>query len=249
MRLPGPFAAPPKRKAPNTCRVCDVPIDYRAKACNVHRHAIKRMQRERKCATCGKTFTPFPSAIRRSAAKFCSSACYFASVASRPAFIAVQCDNCRTTFRRTAAAVKRTKHSFCSSRCSAEYQSGERHHAYRGGEAHRRGPGWTANRDACRERDEVCRSCGKDAAENRQALSVDHLIPWRLFADEKVANDLDNLVALCRACHAKKTGRAEAAYVRGDVLEWLAFLRDVGVDPLSLTRFEPFLSRVERDAA
>jgi hypothetical protein len=101
--------------------------------------------------------------------------------------------------------------------------------------------GWTANRDACRERDEVCRSCGKTPEENGQALSVDHLIPWRLFADEIVANSLDNLVALCRVCHAKKTARAEQAYFRGDVLGWLVFLRDVGVDPASLVRFEEHL--------
>jgi 5-methylcytosine-specific restriction endonuclease McrA len=241
MRLSNPFAPPPPKKAPKVCWACTAEIDYRAKACNVHRHTLNRKPRERTCAACNKTFTPFPSQIRRSAAKYCSSACYFASVAPRPAFIAVQCEKCGTTFRRTQAAVKRTKHHFCSARCSAEYQSGERHHSYRGGERHRRGPGWEANRRECRERDKVCRSCGKTPEENRQALSVDHLIPWRLFADELIANSLDNLVALCRVCHAKKTGRAEAAYFRGDVLAWLAFLKDVQVDPASLIRFEAHL--------
>lgn len=185
------------------------------------------------CRGCGKQFRPFPSAIRRAGGKYCSAVCYRAFLATQPAFITVNCANCESPFRRTRAAVKRVKHSFCSQRCGNEYISGERHHSYRGGERHRRGPGWDANRRACRERDKVCRVCGKTPEENQQQLSVDHLIPWRLFADEVIANSLANLIALCRSCHAKKW-RAEHAYIRGDVQGWMAYLRNVQVDPASL---------------
>lgn len=116
---------------------------------------------------------------------------------------------------------------------------------YRGGDRHRRGPGWHANRRLCRERDKVCRSCGKTPEDNGQALSVDHVIPWRLFADERMANDLGNLIALCRVCHGKKTSDAERAYVKGDVLGWLSFLRAVEIDPEAMKVYEPYLAEVE----
>lgn len=223
------------------CTICSKPVDYRATTCNAHHWTPKREARKRLCTQCGSEFYPTPTAILRSAAKFCSSRCYFASVADRPAFIEVSCTQCGGTFRRTRAAVARVKAAFCSPGCSREYLSGERHHSYRGGERHRRGPGWEVNRRQCRARDQVCRSCGKTPTDNGQQLSVDHVIPWRIFTDERVANDLRNLVALCRSCHAKKTGRAEQAYMRGDVLDWLTFLRDVQIDPASLNFFDPYL--------
>lgn len=192
------------------------------------------------CKGCGKMFRPFPRALRRDAGKFCSIACYRVRQHQRPAFVTVTCANCGHDFRRTQAAINRVKVAFCSKRCSNEYISGERHHAYRGGERHRRGPGWRTNRNLCRERDKVCRSCGKTPEDNGQALSVDHVIPWRLFADERAANDLGNLIALCRNCHAKKYW-IETAYIKGDVLGWLAFLEDVQIDPTSLVPFEKFL--------
>lgn len=234
---------------PNRCVICDVPIAREAKACNVHRHTPKRLTREKTCALCNKSFIPYASALRRSAGKYCSKACYNAFLSLRPAFVAVQCAKCGTTFRRTQAAVKRNQRSFCSSKCSTQFYSGEQAPMYRGGNKHRRGPGWHTNRRLCRERDRVCRSCGKTPEQNKQALSVDHLIPWRLFADELMANDLANLVALCRVCHAKKTARAEQAYMRGDVLAWNAFLIDVGVDLKSLAMFEEFLLPVGVAAA
>lgn len=244
-RPSSPFAPPPprKRKTVNHCAVCKTAIGPKAQTCIRHHWTLKRAARERPCAYCGKPFSPFPSAMRRSAAKFCSSSCYLSEVGKRPAMIEVICPNCSTKFRRTKAAVRRRKLAFCSQRCSNEFISGERHHAYRGGERHRRGPGWDVGRRACRERDRVCRACGKTPEENGQALSVDHVIPWRLFADEKVANSLTNLIALCRSCHAKKS-RAETAYIRGDIQGWMAYLDNVQVDPASLEGLYAYLAPV-----
>lgn len=251
-RPAGPFASPPPKKAPkvkrepNRCAFCYVPIGPKATTCIRHHWITKR--RFGKCGNCGEVFAVPPSTLSRGGGKFCSAKCYFARQATRPGFIDVKCANCGQAFRRTQGAVKRVKQSFCSKRCSHEYISGERHHSYRGGERHRRGPGWQANRRACRERDRNCRACGKTPEQNGQALSVDHVIPWRLFADERIANSLENLIALCRSCHARKW-RAETAYIRGDVLGWLAYLRNVGVDPASLDGLYAYLRPVGEGSA
>lgn len=224
-----------------SCSVCGVTVGLGAKTCIAHHHVLNRRARERVCPTCKGTFAPELSRTLRNAGKYCSKACYNAARSVREAFITVRCEQCGTAFSRTRAAITRRHRSFCSRSCSATYNSGPNSAMYRGGTRQRRGPGWIANRRACRTRDRVCRSCGKTPEQNGQELSVDHVIPWRLFADERMANDLGNLIGLCRSCHARKTSRAEAAYVRGDVLEWRAFLIDVGVDRDSLAVYEDFL--------
>lgn len=225
-------AAEAVRGPQNRCSICAVDIGPRASACNVHRHTAKRSQRERKCRQCGSGFIPFDSQLRRSAGVYCSRDCYNAARAPRLAFITVSCRLCSKEFRRTQAAVKRVKNAFCSKRCAEVWNSGERNASYRGGERHRRGPGWTRNRQLARERDKVCRLCGKTPEENRQALSVDHIVPWRTFEDEVAANDLSNLVSLCRPCHAKKTMRAERKWIVGDVLDFKRYLEQLGMKSL-----------------
>lgn len=232
-----------KYPKPNRCAFCYVPIGAKATTCIRHHWLTKKSNQLRICPECRKVFFPPASHIARGAGKFCSKVCYNAKIGLRPAMIEVTCPNCAVKFRRTQAAVKRRKLAFCSKRCSNDYISGERHHSYRGGEKHRRGPGWETNRRICRERDKVCRACSKTPAENGQALSVDHIIPWRLFSDEKAANGLENLIALCRSCHAKKW-RAEHAYIKGDVQGWVAYLRNVGVDPASLAGLYQYLAPV-----
>jgi NAD(P)-dependent dehydrogenase (short-subunit alcohol dehydrogenase family) len=90
------------------------------------------------------------------------------------------------------------------------------------------GPNWPAQRNAARARDGFrCRQCGKaeDAALGRQH-DVHHLTPFRSFGyvpglneNYKLANDLDNLQTLCRACHQ----RAEAARGTQTALGGLAY--------------------------
>jgi 5-methylcytosine-specific restriction endonuclease McrA len=217
-------------------------------SCSTRRqHAASRPMRERNCKHCGKLFMVDTVQLVR---RYCGPACYYTARSARPAFLWLTCGVCGNQYRRTRAAVARVKTTpVCSRACNALRSTGANHHGFRGGTRQRRGPGWTVNRDACRIRDRECRSCGKTPEENQQALSIDHLIPWRMFADELVANSLDNLVALCRSCHARKTSRAEAAYFRGDVLAWRAFLRDVEVDYETLIQFGPYLLHVEGEAA
>jgi 5-methylcytosine-specific restriction endonuclease McrA len=94
---------------------------------------------------------------------------------------------------------------------------------FRGGTDPKRGPNWRRLAAAIRQRDDyTCRRCGKSQAENGQRLAVDHIMPWRLFddADKTAANDPNNLVSLCKSCHAWKTARAERKFLRGDVIDF-----------------------------
>jgi DEAD/DEAH box helicase domain-containing protein len=74
------------------------------------------------------------------------------------------------------------------------------------------GPDWKRISRLARGRDNYrCQNCG--IAESDRAHDVHHKIPFRAFRDEDGrpiadrANQLDNLITLCHACH----GRAEAA--------------------------------------
>jgi len=89
------------------------------------------------------------------------------------------------------------------------------------------GPNWAQQRDAARARDEYrCRQCGL-AEHNGRQHDVHHITPFRTFEYVPgrndfylLANQLDNLVTLCPACHRRVERRHRA---RG-ALSGLAYL-------------------------
>ena len=89
------------------------------------------------------------------------------------------------------------------------------------------GPNWAEQRDAVRERDEYrCRQCGAPERANRHH-DVHHVTPFRAFGyvpgvnqTYRLANQLDNLITLCPACHR----RVERARGTRGVLSGLAYL-------------------------
>jgi DEAD/DEAH box helicase domain-containing protein len=105
------------------------------------------------------------------------------------------------------------------------------------------GPNWNTIRDQVRARDQyTCQVCG--LPENGRPHDVHHKTPFRTFASIKEANQLDNLITLCRNCHRRaetivriRSGLAGLSFV----LQHLAPLylmcdpRDLGVfsDPKS----------------
>jgi 5-methylcytosine-specific restriction endonuclease McrA len=77
---------------------------------------------------------------------------------------------------------------------------------WKGGHSRNYGPGWSAARDAVRERDEVCQNC--EADDSNAILEVHHIIPVREFQQSdqcptEEAHDERNLVLLCQDCHIK----------------------------------------------
>lgn len=62
------------------------------------------------------------------------------------------------------------------------------------------GPGWEAQRNLARQRDQYrCRICG--LPETDKPYHVHHKVPFRMFTNIELANSLENLVTLCSSCH------------------------------------------------
>ncbi len=67
------------------------------------------------------------------------------------------------------------------------------------------GPTWRLQRALARRRDNyICQVCG--LPEQGVEHHVHHKIPFRQFTSAEVANQLDNLITLCPACHKKAEG-------------------------------------------
>ncbi|MCD2201420.1 HNH endonuclease [Halobacterium sp. KA-4] len=109
-----------------------------------------------------------------------------------------------TRARISESLTGRKKSRTTRSRMS-EASSGEQNSNWKGGYSRRYGAGWTLARERALERDEVCQYCNEDGTETR--LDVHHIVPVRAFRqaenqDLEDAHELDNLVVLCKRCHA-----------------------------------------------
>lgn len=160
--------------------------------------------------------------------KFCSRACYWAAKKQNRQFVCPQCRktfdrkfwNNPIYCSRTCASASQSKplpkcevcgktckrHSrrFCSSSCKKSWYRGENVCSYVG-ENFRKDAypvdysAWMRIAESIRERDKVCRRCGKTPKQNGRALDVHHIVPYRISFD----NSPSNLAALCRSCHKK----------------------------------------------
>jgi DEAD/DEAH box helicase domain-containing protein len=105
------------------------------------------------------------------------------------------------------------------------------------------GSNWQQQRSLARQRDGyLCQLCG--APESGREHDVHHKVPFRLFTSYLEANQLENLVTLCHACHRRvetavrvRSGLAGLGYVLGQLapLFLMCDVRDLGVhtDPQS----------------
>ncbi|OHT52541.1 hypothetical protein BKG71_03660 [Mycobacteroides chelonae] len=110
---------------------------------------------------------------------------------SSRAAISVPCANCGKMTPRKQRDRRRSGRLFCSKECA---NAGQKR---RDTDMLRYGPGWKNRRAEIRKRDKVCRACGKTPEQNRAALHVHHLKPFRYGG----TNRPENLVALCDSCH------------------------------------------------
>ena len=64
------------------------------------------------------------------------------------------------------------------------------------------GPHWPRIRKLVRARDQfTCQACGRK--EEAASHHVHHIVPFRNFVNPQAANQLDNLITLCPACHQR----------------------------------------------
>ncbi len=200
--------------------------------------AIKSLRKTVNCVRCGQAFVT--GRLRRR--KYCSIGCYRQSIVDggteRGTWVKRPCLFCGAIVKRRRHWVR--KRIFCNPLCAGRYSTGERSTNWRGGASLRRGSSWRRQSALARERDGLCcRRCGKSQADNGQKLSVDHVRPWRDCEHEAEANDLRNLISLCRSCHAKKA-KLERAWLQGDWMALASYRLSVGlpIDGLIIPTFK-----------
>lgn len=77
---------------------------------------------------------------------------------------------------------------------------GDKNPRWIGGTKHYRGSGWKDAKEQRRRIDNYeCRRCGAKESEFNRKLDVHHVLSYKKGG----ANDIDNLITVCRSCHNK----------------------------------------------
>jgi len=155
----------------------------------------------RTCRNCGAVFR-----TRDHRQIFCSHACAVDTFRRSD----ITCGHCGKSFWPSNNKIK-----FCSRECARFGQTrfyGPDNHFWSGGYSSQPyyGPNWNFQRELALERDaHTCQRCETTSPDDPSSISVHHIMPFRLFGgDYEAANDLANLVALCRSCHRKEESTA-----------------------------------------
>lgn len=173
-----------------SCQMCHKNYYKRPAFAQTSRYCSRKCQSEghrkfktyARCPTCDESFL-----ITKDNRKFCSIECL---KTARPMKI---CEACGQQFR--PYHTKQTGR-FCSQRCKNKIQIGTGNPNYKGAEKVRYGYDWTTIRNIALERDgHRCQVCFKDYGK----IHVHHVTPYRMCR----SHTLENLIALCMACHKK----------------------------------------------
>lgn len=179
------------------------------------------------CEWCGKTFQRHKSKTKDSANIFCSDKCegkrrtHKWSSNQQPNWSGgkdeYHCQNCNKTVLKYEQNVKDSNNIFCSYECHGQWisenKNGKDHWHYRGSEPVQYGQKWQRIRVEAIQRDnEQCQDCGltRDEHYNKydRDLEVHHLTPIRTFDDTEQANQLSNLITVCKSCHIKREAQS-----------------------------------------
>lgn len=143
------------------------------------------------CKKCGKKF--WVQKRRKNTAKFCSYECMEERIYRK-------CLNCNKKFYIHKSRIDTNRGKFCSKKCYTKYNIKENHPCWRGGISFE--PyGLEFNlklKLKIRQRDNfICQECKKSEKKLKQKLSIHHI------DYNKKNNNLNNLISLCKKCHAK----------------------------------------------
>lgn len=146
---------------------------------------------------------------------YCSDKCARLGRWGRTRSKEVHCSYCGKPFTRQENQLRNRGSgisklgNFCSTVCYHKWRSenltGEDSPNWKGGYHYEYGGShWKRQRRLARKRDcHTCQDCGITEQEWGYELDVHHIVAYDLFDDPKEANHLDNLITLCRKCHAK----------------------------------------------
>lgn len=165
-------------------------------------HRYKGKTLTRVCKNCGTEFR-IPEAWIRKGSKgtgsFCSKKCNI-----KHHTFETNCSFCGNPLIKPLKQ-KGQRTYFCNYKCHynwmSEYLTGENSPKWKGGFDHYRGAEWGKQKKRARNRDDhTCQICS-----TKENLIVHHIIPFKVFGLERheEANQLSNLLTLCRGCHSK----------------------------------------------
>lgn len=151
------------------------------------------------CEFCGKL--KYYKASQVNPPRFCNHKCLL--LWNEKNLIEKICPVCLSHFK-----VKRklAKQICCSKPCQNEYKRGNNNPHWRGGYKDYYGPNWGEQRRKARERDNfTCQYCHRKWKPSTRHFEVHHKKAFREFGIENYlqANDLKNLITLCKSCHMK----------------------------------------------
>lgn len=119
--------------------------------------------------------------------------------------VRVECDSCGSEIVRAPSMVG--ENNFCSTECMGEYRSnnwiGENHPNWEEDYPNKYTRGWWRVKNEALERDNhECQNCSKTKEEIGKEPDVHHITPVKEFDSPEDAHVLENLICLCRQCHA-----------------------------------------------
>jgi 5-methylcytosine-specific restriction endonuclease McrA len=171
------------------------------------------------CEQCGKEFSVIPSRLKWGRGKHCSRKCQYLSnkvKLSKPeAKESKTCIGCGKIFitRKCWLTSKKGGGKYCSRSCRDKFRIKTNHPQYLNGtSSERRGPNWHSQKRKALKRDRcICQQCDKVATD------VHHILPFRFFGITYylIANNLSNLVSLCKRCHRKSDSFMQQKWMKG----------------------------------
>ena len=171
--------------------------------------STRRNGLDKTCAHCGAAFyVP----LNKADARFCNSACYFASRWGDSRQETRACVVCGAEFTAFKAHRKITCNDACRQKRKGDNNSGERSAFWRGGSTTPYDRSWREIRLAALDRDgHACTIC-----QSVDRLQVHHVNPYRYSKD----HSLGNLVTLCRKCHSREELKVNPAAADGLQSRW-----------------------------
>lgn len=199
-----------KCKPANDKKCCSVKCATQARAQNrldPSKHATFT------CKQCGKQFDDW---LYRQPT-FCSNHCRSVYAAHQPKlssrkprnFVTLRCEVCDREYVVHKSQIENRNSRYCSNECRykavSEQKRGAGNPNFRGGTIAYRGANWgTQSRKALKRDGYCCQICHKRLGRRGWDYGVHHIKPYREFnGDYETANQLSNLITLCRSCHGK----------------------------------------------
>lgn len=188
-------------------------------------HAWRRARMESVCQMCNKPFTAANVRLRRFCSRKCGGIWASANRLKERAPVwkggppKYKCETCHKEYQQIAYTThnRNQQHFFCSHACHGVWISQHRNGANNpnwkpGAKKHQYyGPNWKMQKQAARKRDNYqCQVCQKTTLQNGREMDVHHIRPFLDFGYDPdhndayiQANDLINLITLCRSCHKR----------------------------------------------